>query len=88
MIIYETKFKGFFMGNLASRPSWMYRWMTSFWIFPISLGFIKIYTSMMLCMSAVANEHYLIKEIWELPSRPDIAVYVYLGSLTDYSLLV
>ena len=72
------------MGNLASRPSWMYRWMTSFWIFPISLVFIKIYTSMMLCMSAVPNEISLIKGIGELPNRPDVRVYVYLGSNTDY----
>ena len=72
------------MGNLASRPSWMYRWMTSFWIFPISLGLVKIYTSMILCMSAVPKELSLIKGISELSNRPDVTVYVYLGSNTDY----
>ncbi len=75
--------KGFYMNNIGSRPQWLYRWMTVFWIFPASFVLIKVYTSVILSMSAVPYDDFLIKGISELPSRPDVTVFVYLGSNTD-----
>ncbi len=71
------------MNNIASRPGWMYRWMTIFWIFPASVVLVKIYTSVILSMSAVPYQEVLIEGIWELPGRPDVTIFVYLGSNTD-----
>lgn len=61
----------------------MFHLMILFWIFPASFVLVKVYSSEILSMSTVPNEDVLIKGISELPNRPDVTVYVYLGSNTD-----